>query len=80
MSAALFGLSGLSLLIWCVLLFARGGFWRTRCARPIAREQTDAIEAWPAVVAVVPARNEADVIGAGRHVACSNKRTAASFT
>lgn len=63
MSAALFGLSGLSLLIWCVLLFARGGFWRTRCARPIAREQTDAIEAWPAVVAVVPARNEADVIG-----------------
>ncbi|MGN6649196.1 glycosyltransferase [Trinickia sp.] len=63
MTIALFGLSVLSLLIWCVLLFARGGFWRTRCAPPIARAQADAIEAWPAVVAVVPARNEADVIG-----------------
>lgn len=63
MSTALFGLSVLSLLIWGVLLFARGGFWRTRCAPPIAREQTGAIETWPAVVAVVPARNEADVIG-----------------
>lgn len=56
----LFGLSILSLIIWCVLLFARGGFWRTRCASPVA---VDTIETWPAVVAVVPARNEADVIG-----------------
>ena len=64
MSAVLFGLSVLSLVIWCVLLFARGGFWRTRCAPPLSREQSAAIEAWPAVVAVVPARNEADAIGA----------------
>lgn len=63
MSAVLFGLSVLSLVIWCVLLFARGGFWRTRCAPPLSREQSAAIEAWPAVVAVVPARNEADAIG-----------------
>ncbi|MFC0399955.1 glycosyltransferase [Paraburkholderia rhizosphaerae] len=60
-AAVLFILSCLSLLIWCVLLFARGGFWRARPAVPLA---TDARDAWPAVVAVVPARNEADVIGA----------------
>jgi hopene-associated glycosyltransferase HpnB len=61
----LFGLSLVSLMIWCVLLFARGGFWRTRCAPPIAADALRAFEdAWPAVVAVVPARNEADVIGA----------------
>jgi hopene-associated glycosyltransferase HpnB len=58
--AILFVLSAISLLIWCVLLFARGGFWRTRPAPPMAVEQRDA---WPAVAAVVPARNEADVIG-----------------
>ncbi|MGN6317433.1 glycosyltransferase [Trinickia sp.] len=64
MIATLFGLSVVSLVIWAVLLFARGGFWRTRCAPPIAPEALAAFEAWPAVVAVVPARNEADVIGA----------------
>jgi hopene-associated glycosyltransferase HpnB len=46
-------------LIWCVLLFARGGFWRARPAAPLASAPRDA---WPAVAAVVPARNEADVI------------------
>jgi hypothetical protein len=60
-TAVLFILSCLSLLIWGVLLFARGGFWRARPAAPLA---TDTRDAWPAVVAVVPARNEADVIGA----------------
>jgi hopene-associated glycosyltransferase HpnB len=60
----LFGLSVVSLIIWCVLLFARGGFWRTRCAPPVAADALAAVDAWPAVVAVVPARNEADVIGA----------------
>jgi hopene-associated glycosyltransferase HpnB len=63
MTAALFGLSVLSLVIWCVLLFARGGFWRTRCAPQVPTARTNAVDAWPAVVAVVPARNEADVIG-----------------
>ena len=47
---------------WTYLLFFRGGFW-------LARERDDLNEApelehWPSVVAVVPARNEADVIGA----------------
>jgi hopene-associated glycosyltransferase HpnB len=60
MTTALFCVSLVSLAIWCVLLFGRGGFWRTRPAPPVA---VDARQAWPAVVAVVPARNEADVIG-----------------
>jgi hopene-associated glycosyltransferase HpnB len=47
---------------WAYILFLRGGFWRTR-----ERDDLDAPpdpETWPSVVAVVPARNEADVIGA----------------
>ncbi|RKK01030.1 glycosyltransferase, partial [Teichococcus wenyumeiae] len=49
-----------SLLIWLVLVLARGGFW-------LARERDDrdtppAPAHWPSVVAVVPARDEADVI------------------
>ncbi len=53
-------LAGLSLAIWLYLLCARGGFWLTR-------ERLDGEPAgravWPAVVAIVPARNEAEVIG-----------------
>ncbi|CAB3747793.1 glycosyltransferase [Paraburkholderia solisilvae] len=60
-AAVLFVLGCLSLLIWFVLLFARGGFWRARPTVPLV---TGARDAWPAVAAVVPARNEADVIGA----------------
>jgi hopene-associated glycosyltransferase HpnB len=47
---------------WLWLLCARGGFW-------LARERDDRgppppePAAWPAVVAVVPARDEADVVG-----------------
>ena len=49
------------LLAWLYLLFGRGGFW-------LARERDDrgaaapAPDGWPAVTAVVPARDEADVI------------------
>jgi hopene-associated glycosyltransferase HpnB len=61
----------LSLLIWVVLLVARGGFWRAQPARALAATTIEAAGkaevtrrgAWPALVAVVPARNEADVIG-----------------
>ncbi|WP_144152072.1 glycosyltransferase [Paraburkholderia sp. BCC1885] len=59
MQVVLFGLSCISLLIWVVLLFARGGFWRVRPAPSLASTPR---ETWPAVAAVVPARNEADVI------------------
>jgi len=49
-----------ALAIWLYLLAGRGGFW-------LARVRDDAMVAaapqrWPAVVAVIPARNEADVI------------------
>lgn len=53
-------LSSLSLLIWFVLLVGRGGFWRvsnlqaSKGMKPAARCR---------VVAIVPARDEADVIG-----------------
>jgi hopene-associated glycosyltransferase HpnB len=51
------------LLIWAYLIVGRGGFW-------LARERDDRNEpkppgedfAWPSVAAVVPARDEADVI------------------
>jgi len=54
------GVGLLALAIWIYLLAGRGGFW-------LARERDDRDEApdpaaWPAVVAVVPARDEADVI------------------
>jgi len=46
---------------WLVLLFGRGGFWRAR------DDDADAVElpvptAWPDVVAIVPARDEAATI------------------
>ncbi|MDR5754601.1 MULTISPECIES: glycosyltransferase [unclassified Caballeronia] len=61
----------LSFLIWLVLVFARGGFWRVQPAAPLSDTTLHAVGnaeiarhgAWPALVAVVPARNEADVIG-----------------
>ena len=54
-------IGALALAVWVYLLLFRGGFWR-------ARERDDRGEApepdrWPAVTAVVPARDEADVIG-----------------
>ena len=57
----LIALAGSSLLAWLVLLGARGGFWLTR-------ERLDDPPApraglWPAVAAVVPARDEAAFIG-----------------
>ena len=57
-TAAALGL--LALVVWLYLLLGRGGFW-------LARERDDHpfVEppaGWPRVVAVVPARNEADVI------------------
>jgi hopene-associated glycosyltransferase HpnB len=61
MSAALI-IGALALAAWLYLILARGFFW-------LARERDDLDlppepARWPAVVAVVPARNEADVIAA----------------
>lgn len=51
----------LPLTVWIWLLVARGGFWRMN-ERDDQGEPTRTPTAWPAVVAVVPARDEADVI------------------
>jgi hopene-associated glycosyltransferase HpnB len=48
-----------SLAIWLCLLLARGGFWRMR---PDVHQGVPHAPA-PSVTAVVPARNEADVVG-----------------
>jgi hopene-associated glycosyltransferase HpnB len=53
-------IGGLSLAIWVYLLGFRGGFWRAR-----ERDDLDSAPAptrWPDVTAVVPARDEVDVI------------------
>jgi hopene-associated glycosyltransferase HpnB len=52
-------LAFLSLVVWIYLIFARGGFW-------LAAEREEgapAPEVWPDVVAVIPARDEAETIG-----------------
>src|SRR5262249_6497701 len=55
-------LAGAGLAVWLYLLLARGGFWRANI-----RDEADLAPvpaAWPAIAAVIPARNEADVIPA----------------
>lgn len=60
MVSVLTGIGILSLVVWLYLIALRGGYWRAgeRLATAYA-----APPAWPAVVAIVPARNEAAVIG-----------------
>ncbi|MDE2074129.1 MAG: glycosyltransferase [Alphaproteobacteria bacterium] len=58
MTALVFGFVPLA--IWLVLLFGRGFYWRAR--ERDDRDVPPAPSAWPSVTAVVPARNEADVI------------------
>lgn len=53
-------LGGLSLAIWLGLIFAHHGFWLTRERDTLGMPPEPAV--WPYVVAVVPARDEADVI------------------
>ena len=53
-------LSLLSLAIWIGLLLFRDGFW---LARDTDAGMVASPAAWPAVTAIVPARDEADVIG-----------------
>ncbi len=50
----------LALAAWIYLLAFRGGFWLAR--ERDDRGQAPAPAAWPSVAAIVPARNEADVI------------------
>jgi glycosyltransferase involved in cell wall biosynthesis len=53
----LVAVAAVPVLIWLYLLFGRGGFWRIRI------EQATAAANPRRVIAVIPARNEADVIG-----------------
>jgi hopene-associated glycosyltransferase HpnB len=52
--------AGLSLAAWLWLLAGQGGFWRTDVRLPAARREP---AVWPDVAVVVPARDEAGVIG-----------------
>ena len=53
-------LAGLALAVWVYLTFFRGGFWRTD--QRIGDDAVEHLEKAPEIVAIVPARNEADVI------------------
>src|SRR3954470_1547863 len=50
-------------LAWAVLLLGRGFFWLARAAARAAARLPDP-PTWPRVTAVVPARDEAETIGA----------------
>jgi hopene-associated glycosyltransferase HpnB len=60
MEVVMIALGGLSLTIWLYLLFFRGGFWR---ADTMLGGNIPPPPIWPGVTAIVPARNEFDVIG-----------------
>jgi len=51
--------AAVSLGVWLYLLFGHGSFWRETVAPPAPEPPR-----WPSVVAVVPARNEAHLVGA----------------
>lgn len=57
----LFILAVISLLIWIILTFLRGAFWQLR-RFDADLGAVEALAAWPRVLAVVPARNEAETI------------------
>lgn len=56
-----FGIAALSLAAWIYLLLFHGGFWRARERLP---QQPPVPARWPSVVAVLPARDEAETIQA----------------
>jgi hopene-associated glycosyltransferase HpnB len=51
-----------SLAAWIYLIFCNGRFWQGDQRLRAQAPTNDALASWPAVVAVVPARNEADVV------------------
>ena len=63
------GLTIVSCSIWLVLLGFRGGFWRCDleeirlAVRRWSAAKVSELGKWPSVCAIVPARNEADLIG-----------------
>lgn len=61
MISVILGLTGLSLLIWIGMLVFWGQFWRAD--QRLDRESAPSLPPWPTVAVVIPARNEADLIG-----------------
>jgi hopene-associated glycosyltransferase HpnB len=57
-------LAWISLVIWVVLLVGRGGFWRMDQRLPEVEAEEGAGRTWPAVTAVIPARDEAGILPA----------------
>jgi hopene-associated glycosyltransferase HpnB len=60
MSVLATSVATLTAVIWSYLALARGSFWRIKTAKP---DTTDKTGLSGGVVAVIPARNEADLIG-----------------
>lgn len=56
-----FILSAIPLLIWIILTFFRGAFWQLRRFDDDIADHSP-LETWPRIVAVLPARNEAETI------------------
>src|SRR5579864_6976631 len=59
MSVIATSVATLTAVTWSYLVLARGAFWRIKSAKPDASDNAE----FGAVVAVVPARNEAELIG-----------------
>jgi hopene-associated glycosyltransferase HpnB len=57
-------IASLACVAWAYLLLFRGGFWRAAERDDEAIAATPTPDAWPRVVAIVPARNEAELIAA----------------
>ncbi|XWK90436.1 MAG: glycosyltransferase [Phormidium sp.] len=55
-------LTFLSLLIWIFLLAFRGQFWRCNQLLPVLSPEAPLLKDYPTICAVIPARNEAEVI------------------
>lgn len=53
-------LAAVPLIIWVYIVLFRGAFWTTGVRLPVASDPAS----WPPVSVVVPARNEAFVLGA----------------
>ncbi|PAX60732.1 glycosyltransferase [Brunnivagina elsteri] len=56
-------LTSLSIIIWVILLVARGGFWQIEPVLETEEEKTD-LPYLPKIIAIIPARNEADLLPA----------------
>ncbi len=64
MSLVLTVAAAIALAAWLYLVFLHGGFWRADQRLPRdAADSTPAPVSWPAIVAVIPARDEAAAIG-----------------